>query len=106
VVTVRIFEFTQGAPGNRHSGAGARAAIESVLAEGESCVLVFAGVDTVTQSFADEAVGVLVRTRGPGVLDQLTFSECSPAVRDMLEFVADYSAHFWETGKFPSPQPA
>ena len=106
MATIRVVELTGGAPGNRYSGAQARAAIEGALARNDSCAVDFAGIDSVTQSFADEAVGVLVRGRGPDVLDSLTFLHCVPAVRDVLEFVVDYSGQFWSTGTFPTPTPA
>lgn len=106
MVTVSVLDFTEEGPGSRHTGSRLRASIDSVLGRGEPCTLDFSDVDPVTQSFADEAVGVLVRERGPDVLEQLTFLRCSPAVRDTLQFVADDSAHYWETGSFPTPHPA
>lgn len=106
MMTARVVEYTGGGPGNRYSGSRLRGALELALAGRESCALDFTDVDTVTQSLADEVVGVLVRSRGPEVLDHMTFTNCSPVVRDTLQFVADYSAHYWETGSFPTPQPA
>ncbi len=103
MVAVRIVEFIGRGPGTRHSGAKVRAALEPEAAHGGNCALDFAEVDTVTHSFADEVIGVLVRARGPDLLDRLTFLNCSPVVRDTLQFVADYSAHFWTTGTFPTP---
>lgn len=106
MIIVRIAEFIGGGPGTRYTGAKVRAAIEPEVAPGGECALDFADVDTITHSFADEVLGVLVRTRGPDVLDLLTFLNCTPVVRDTLEFVTDYSAHFWATGAFPTPTPA
>lgn len=72
--------------GMRQSALPLRSRIEAALAEGQGVTVDFTGVEA-TQSFVDELIGVLVGTRGPKVLEQVTFKGCSESVRGVLRFV-------------------
>ena len=63
-----------------------REKVEVLLAKLREVELNFAGVN-VSQSFADELVGVLLLRQSPAVLERLVFKGCSDSVRAVIEFV-------------------
>ena len=63
-----------------------REKVEELLAQSEEVELNFTGVN-VSQSFADELVGVLLLRHSPAVLERLVFKSCSDSVRAVIEFV-------------------
>ena len=63
-----------------------REQVEVLLAQASEVELNFAGVN-ISQSFADELVGVLVLSHTPAVLERLVFKGCSDSVKAMIEFV-------------------
>ncbi len=65
--------------------------IRPALAEHHAVVLDFDGVDLVTQSFVHALVSDLIRSEKFDALDLLTFENCSPSVRELIEIVVDYS---------------
>lgn len=73
--------------GERSKAGGVRTQVEQAILAGHEVVLDFAGVE-VTQSFADELVGVLILNLGPEVLETLVFKNCSENVRAIVQFVA------------------
>ena len=72
--------------GTRFEGRTLRLELERHLRESERVRLDFAGV-AITQSCADEFVGVLIAQEGQSLLDRLVFAHCSPTARAILEFV-------------------
>lgn len=72
--------------GMRQSALPLRTRIEEALQDGQSVTVDFTGVEA-TQSFIDELIGVLVGTRGPSILERLSFKGCSESVRGVLRFV-------------------
>jgi len=73
--------------GSRTAAAPVREELEIALAQaGAEVILDFSGV-SVTQSFIDELVGVLVLRSGPDVLSRIVFKGCSDDVRAIIEFV-------------------
>ena len=63
-----------------------REQVEEFLAQAREVELNFTGVN-ISQSFADELVGVLLLTHTPEVLDRLVFKGCSDSVKAVIEFV-------------------
>lgn len=72
--------------GTRHVARGLRERVEELLAQNSEVELNFTGV-SVSQSFADELVGVLLLRHGPAVLERLVFKACSDSVKAVIEFV-------------------
>jgi anti-anti-sigma regulatory factor len=65
--------------------------LKPAVRSGESVVLDFEGVDLATQSFIHALISDLVRDDDLNALDVLTFENCNPSVRELIEIVADYS---------------
>jgi hypothetical protein len=65
-----------------------RQQVESTLQSGSGSVcLDFEGV-TVTQSYMDELLGVLILRYGPSLLERVAFKTCSEDVQAVIQFVA------------------
>lgn len=82
--------------GSRASGQQLRLDIEEALNANDRVTLDFDGVGVVTQSFIDEAIGVLILQFGPNILKRLSFKNCNEDVKAVLNYVAgtrceDYS---------------
>lgn len=88
---LRVRDFTRGGVGNRYSGRILRRAIETALENEQMLVLDFSGIVGLTQSFLDEAIGVIVRREGPHVVNRLELRSCEDEIKEMLEFVVRYS---------------
>lgn len=74
--------------GTREAAFPVRQQVERALDQSTLTVCVdFCGI-TVTQSFIDEFIGVLILRRGPSVLEQLAFRQCSEEVQAIIRFVA------------------
>jgi hypothetical protein len=73
--------------GTRQIAKDIRQRVERLLQLGLSEIVIdFTGVK-VSQSFADELIGVLIMRQTPAVLERLTFKGCAESVRAVLEFV-------------------
>ena len=72
--------------GTRHVARGLRDQVEVLLAQSPDVELDFTGVN-ISQSFADELVGVLLLRHTPAVLERLVFKGCSDSVKAVIEFV-------------------
>ena len=89
--------------GTRDEAIPLRQQVERALDLSELAVCVdFCGT-TVTQSFIDELVGVLILRRGPAVLQRLGFRQCSEEVQAVIRFVAasrirDFHGEAMESG--------
>lgn len=73
--------------GTRHEATPLRQQVERALDQSELAVCIDFGGTTVTQSFIDELVGVLILRRGPSVLQRLGFRQCSEEVQAIVRFV-------------------
>jgi len=74
--------------GTRSVAVPLRQRVESALQGGSGNIcLDFAGV-TVTQSYMDELLGVLILRYGPALLERVAFKTCSEDVRAVIQFVA------------------
>ena len=60
--------------------------LEVMLANATEVEINFSGV-TISQSFADELVGVMLLQHGPDILKRLVFKGCSNSVKGLIEFV-------------------
>src|SRR5438270_14072136 len=65
--------------------------IKPILSAGRPLVLDFGGVEFATQSFIHALVSQLIRSDDFNALSLLTFENCTPSLRELIEIVADYS---------------
>lgn len=87
-----VREFTDDTfAGSRYAGELVRKRIEEALNRGEAVTLDFEGVSGVTQGFADEAIGVLVRAFGREALEKIRVINANDRIRLILNWVANYS---------------
>jgi len=64
--------------------------ITPAIKKGNEVTLDFAGVTVATQSFVHALISEIIREYGDDVFDKLYFKDCSPAVRQIVNIVADY----------------
>ena len=64
--------------------------ITPAIKKGNEVTLDFAGVTGATQSFVHALISEIIREYGDDVFDKLYFKDCSPAVRQIVNIVADY----------------
>jgi hypothetical protein len=84
--------------GTRDAAVPLRREVEQVLDRPPSVVCVdFAGV-SVTQSFMDEFLGVLILRHGPGILQRLTFKECAEDAKAVIRFVVSTRSRDYRSG--------
>lgn len=72
--------------GTRIRAREVRDQLEIMLANAHEIEVNFAGVN-ISQSFADELVGVMLLQHGPDILKRLVFKGCSSSVKGLIEFV-------------------
>lgn len=77
--------------GSRHSGKLLREKIEGHLFGKTPVTVDFGDINLITQSFADEFVGVLVRRDGVSILSNLKFKNCNDSIKDVIRLVVSYS---------------
>ncbi|MFA6760662.1 MAG: STAS-like domain-containing protein [Sulfuricurvum sp.] len=78
--------------GSRGSGEKIREKMKPVLDRKESLTLDFGGIDSITQSFADEIVGIFVRAFGiEYIKDFLRLNNANESIKHTLNFVISYS---------------
>lgn len=64
--------------------------ITPILEQGESIVLDFEHIDSITQSFTHALLSELIRNYGIDVLDRISFKNCNPTVSKVIEIVVEY----------------
>jgi len=74
--------------GGRASGQQLRMKIDESLNASDHVTLDFSGVGVVTQSFIDEAIGVLILEYGPQILNRLGFKHCNEDIKAVIRYVA------------------
>lgn len=84
--------------GTREEARPLRQKVERALDQPELSVCVDFGGITVTQSFIDEFIGVLILRRGPSVLQHIAFRQCSEEVQAIIRFVASSRIHDFKEG--------
>jgi hypothetical protein len=65
--------------------------LEPAMLGGASVTLDFSGVELATQSFIHALISDLVRSPRFDALDLITFINCNPSVRELIEIVVEYS---------------
>ena len=78
----------EGAITGRHSGRVIREMLVNACQTEETVQVDFAGVDVITQSAADEFIGRIARQH-PGIIGQISFSNCATDVANMLQWAAE-----------------
>ena len=64
--------------------------LEPALADGKEVQLDFLGVTGATQSFVHALLSEIMRANGADVLDRLSFANCNPPTRKVIQIVTDY----------------
>jgi len=78
--------------GSRGSGELVREKMKPILDKEENVTLDFTGVESITQSFADEVVGIFVRAFGIGYIkNNLRLNNANDSIKQTLNFVISYS---------------
>jgi hypothetical protein len=78
--------------GSRGSAQIIREKIKPLLDKNEKVMLDFKGIDTITQSFADEIFGVFVRAFGiEYIKNRLLIQNYNDAIKTTINFVVSYS---------------
>lgn len=78
--------------GSRGSGEIIREKMKPVLDKAEGITLDFTGIESITQSFADEIVGIFVRAFGISYIkDSLRLNNANDSIKQTLNFVISYS---------------
>ena len=78
--------------GSRYSGEEIRHRIKKAIDSGSRVILDFENISGITQGFADEAIGVLIRAFGVDtVLKHVKVRNANDKVRLILNWVANYS---------------
>lgn len=80
----------EGAITGRHSGRVIREMLVHACQTGNIAQVDFVGVDVITQSAADEFIGRIVRQH-PEVMGQISFSNCTTDVANMLQWAAEHA---------------
>ena len=73
--------------GSRFRARELREELEGLLFPANELVLDFTGMVSVTQSFVDELVGVLILKHGPDIVRRLVFKGCSENIKEIISFV-------------------
>ena len=74
--------------GSRHSALSLRDKLSNLLIDDHKISVDFKNI-SVTQSFIDEFIGVLILKTGPNLLSRISFKSCSPDVKEILKLVID-----------------
>lgn len=78
--------------GSRGSGEIIREKMKPVLDNAQSVTLDFTGIESITQSFADEIVGIFVRAFGISYIkNYLRLNNANDSIKQTLNFVISYS---------------
>lgn len=78
--------------GSRGSGEKVREKMKLMFDSNEDVTLDFCGVDSITQSFADEVVGIFVRAFGiEYIQDSLRLNNANDSIKKILNYVISYS---------------
>ena len=64
--------------------------ITPVLESGDTVVLDFEHIDSITQSFTHALLSELIRNYGIDVLDRISFKNCNSTVSKIVEIVVEY----------------
>jgi hypothetical protein len=65
--------------------------LEPALAAARTVTVDFSKVPLATQSFLHAMLSATIRNEGAAILDRIVFKACSPAVRNLVKLVCEYS---------------
>jgi len=92
---IRMIDLSEGIDfiGSRQIGKVVRERIEKEIEDGVSTITIdFAGIKSVTQSFVDEVIGILIRKYGASFIkDRVLLVNHNEDIRSTFNFVASYS---------------
>jgi len=94
MVELKVKEFFNGLENisTREKGLSLRKNLEQLLRTEKIVVLDFDGINLITQSFADEVIGVLIRKKGLSfVKSHIKIKNASDFVKSVFQFVISYS---------------
>lgn len=78
--------------GSRNAGEIIREKMDKIISEKKTVVIDFDGILSITQSFADEIVGIYVRAFGVKYIkENIEVVNASDDIRETLNFVVKYS---------------
>jgi anti-anti-sigma regulatory factor len=92
--TIKIYEKAGSFAENKDVARDVRLKlIKPALAkDDEEIVIDFSGVTGATQSFIHALISQLIREYGDQLFQRILFKDCSPAVQQVINIVADYMA--------------
>ena len=67
--------------------------VRPAIKAGKQLTIDFAGVGMATQGFVHCLIADVIRSEGAGIVDQLTFTNCLPAVQSVVALVVDFAQH-------------
>jgi len=89
--TIKLFPIVGSFAENKDKARDVRVQeIIPILESGDSLVLDFDKIDSITQSFAHALISDLIRNYGVDVLDRVSFANCNETVAKIIEIVVDY----------------
>jgi hypothetical protein len=89
---IPVVEYVGGFAENKDEAAKLREEhIRPAISQGTTITIDFSGVDLTTQSFVHALISDVIRKNGEKSLDMITFKNCSPLVRELVETVVQYS---------------
>ncbi len=94
MVELKIKEIFNGLDNisTREKGLILRKNLEQLLKTEKTVVLDFEGINLITQSFADEVIGVLIRKKGLNfVKSHVKIKNASDFIKSVFKFVISYS---------------
>lgn len=92
MTVVRLMERVGDFAGDKDAAAEIREnELKPALRAGDSVELDFDGVELATQSFIHALISELVRSQDLEALELITFLNCTPTVRELIEIVVEYS---------------
>lgn len=92
IISVKSFCPNVEVVSSRGLGLDIRNEVEKALETFNVVVIDFSEIPLVTQSFADEILGVLIRTKGLNfVKNRIKIANANPLIKKIINFVASYS---------------
>lgn len=94
-INIKIFFPDLDFLGSRGAGEIIRLKIDEILLNNQNVILNFDKIEGITQSFADEIIGIQVRANGiQFVKDRINVQNANENIRKMLNFVITYSKKY------------
>lgn len=92
-MTIRIYDIVNNDfAGSRYFGEIIREKTYEAIQQGNKVILDFEGINLITQSFADEIIGIFIRAFGIDfVKNNISIINANDRIRKLLNIVAGYS---------------